>query len=83
MVIFHLCVVMYYFRRIHSFLHHPFYVPLWAPKDISFYAHLKKIGFEERKMETYFIIKNLNGNQDPYVENFKNWYITMSDSDVF
>jgi hypothetical protein len=58
-------------------------ISLWAPKDISFYAHLKKIGFEERKMETYFIIKNLNGNQDPYVENFKNWYITMSDSDVF
>ena len=58
-------------------------ISLWAPKYTSFYSHLKKNGFKERKLETYFIIKKLCNNQDSYVKKFKNWYITMGDSDVF
>ncbi len=58
-------------------------ISLWAPKNSSFYNYLKKIGFEERRMETYFIIKKIDGSIDNDVENFKNWYITMGDSDVF
>ena len=58
-------------------------ISLWAPEYTSFYSHLKKNGFKERKLETYFIIKKLYDKQDSYVKKFKNWYITMGDSDVF
>jgi hypothetical protein len=58
-------------------------ISLWVPKYTSFYKHLKKNNFKEKEIETYFIIKKLNDKSDQYIKKFKNWYITMGDSDVF
>lgn len=41
------------------------------------------MGFTERNTENTFIIKILNKEKIDELNYLKNWYLTMSDSDVF
>ena len=55
-----------------------------AAPMVDMHAHQVDAGFRERPIETYFCVKTLNDldtNVD-YLE-FDNWFITMSDSDVY
>jgi len=56
---------------------------LWVNSSLPLYAHLIKNGFYDKQMENFFIYKNLTDHSMEEMGNSKNWYITMSDSDVF
>lgn len=59
-------------------------ISLWANRKLMFFEFLNSLGFREIPIETYFCVKTLNDldvNVD-YLE-FDNWFITMSDSDVY
>jgi GNAT superfamily N-acetyltransferase len=55
---------------------------LWTNPTIPIYNHLIQNGFYEEPMNTFFIQKNLT-DRLTLSEKFTDWYITMSDSDVF
>ena len=57
---------------------------LWINHELPLYKHMKKIGIIEKPMDVYFVVKLLdNKNNLKKFLNFKNWYITMSDSENF
>ncbi|MCH7561818.1 MAG: hypothetical protein IIC67_10730, partial [Thaumarchaeota archaeon] len=57
---------------------------LWSNKTLDFHKYLQKNGFSEYPMENYFIIKTLSSAEEfKEILNYNNWYMTMSDSDVF
>ena len=56
---------------------------LWANSTLQFTKYLSKIGFKNQPMETYFVTKIFSKYIDQDFLNFDNWYICMSDSDVF
>ena len=59
-------------------------ISLWVNRNLAFSTFLKSLGFSEIETETYFCVKTLNElNSNVDHLNFDNWYITMSDSDVF
>jgi len=58
-------------------------ITLWTNGLSSFYSHIIKMGFTERNTENTFIIKILNKEKIDELNYLKNWYLTMSDSDVF
>ena len=59
-------------------------ISLWVNRKLMFFRFLKSIGCYERSLEIYFCVKTLNDLNDKvnYLE-FDNWFITMSDSDVY
>ena len=57
---------------------------LWVNRTLSLYNFLTKIGFREKPMENYFVVKLLSRENEFFsAENYDEWYITMGDSDVF
>lgn len=62
--------------------HHLPKLTLWANPSLSLYKYFLQHGFYESPMETFFIQNDLH-KKSQSVKNFSNWYITMSDSDVF
>ena len=59
-------------------------ITLWGNPNLGFLKYLKSIGFLKELTTTYFIVKPLSSKINPKIFcNFHNWYVTMSDSDVF
>ena len=58
-------------------------ITLWTNGLKSFYSQILKMGFKEIPMENNFIIRILEKNTLNKLNYFENWYLTMSDSDVF
>jgi len=57
---------------------------LWINKTLPMYNYLKKIGITEIPVDVFFVIKFLNNKyQLQDIENFDNWFITMSDSENY
>jgi hypothetical protein len=59
-------------------------ISLWINRKLIFFRFLKSVGFYEKSLEIYFCVKTLNNLDDKinYLK-FDNWFITMSDSDVY
>ena len=55
---------------------------LWANPQSELYRMCQKNNFYPQLMPTFFIV-NATTNLKPDILNYINWYITMSDSDVF
>jgi len=59
-------------------------ISLWTNRKSFFFEYLKTLGFNDNSIETYFVVKILNSNKHEHdYMNFDNWFITMSDSDVY
>jgi predicted acetyltransferase len=58
-------------------------ISLWVNGNKKFSRYLQSIGFFEKEMNTYFVIKNLDKSFKNQMTNSDKWYITMGDSDVF
>ena len=59
-------------------------ISLWINKKSMLFRFLTSLGFNEILTETYFCVKTLN-KIDHIInhQEFDNWHITMSDSDVY
>lgn len=59
-------------------------ITLWGNPNLAFLKYLESIGFSKQPITSYFCIKPLSSKINTKIfYNFHNWYITMSDSDVF
>ena len=58
-------------------------ITLWTNGLESFYSQIIKMGFKEIPMENNFVVKIFEENTLNELNCFENWYLTMSDSDVF
>lgn len=58
-------------------------ITFWLNKKNPLYKTLKKFPFSEIPMEIHFVVKSLISSTNKELLNFDNWFITMSDSDVF
>ncbi len=57
---------------------------LWCNKTLPFYDFLLQKKFYTEPMQTYFVLKALSTQiESKNMGDFDNWYLTMSDSDVF
>ena len=58
-------------------------ITLWTNGLESFHSQITKIGFKDIPMENNFVVKIFEENSLTELNYFENWYLTMSDSDVF
>ncbi len=59
-------------------------ITLWINPNLNFSKYLKSINFSKEFTSSYFLVKQLSNKINSKIfHNFNNWYITMSDSDVF
>ena len=59
-------------------------ITFWINGLNSFNSYIKKFDYKKNPMENNFILKKLQDKKEiKELSNFENWYLTMSDSDVF
>jgi len=59
-------------------------ISLWLVLHASLHGELEKIGFDNEAPVTYFGASTLSGGKaQSLAGNFRNWYVTMGDSDVY
>ena len=58
-------------------------ITLWTNGLESFHSQITKMGFKDIPMENNFVVKIFEENSLTELNYFENWYLTMSDSDVF